>query len=185
MVKSQYQQDLHYSSSQSQIKTKLLHNFAGTSCNILLFQWISYFKTHLHLAHVTQYPWANGPEYNKRSANLQQYQQLCYSFSRILSYCGSFLWKWMKNNPFLDTSFLFLTKISASLSGESSTDGEGIEQYKWSNASVCVEWLWFVSFRWPPSWPWPSWFQGFFWSFHCLCASWAFDPLNNFKQSIS
>ena len=25
-------------------------------------------------------------------------------------YCGSFLWKWMKNNPFLDTSFLFSTK---------------------------------------------------------------------------
>ena len=25
-------------------------------------------------------------------------------------YCGSFLWKWIKNIPFLDISFLFLTK---------------------------------------------------------------------------
>ena len=32
-----------------------------------------------------QYPWANRPEYNERSANLQHYQQPCYSFWRILS----------------------------------------------------------------------------------------------------
>ena len=38
MVKSQYKQNVHCSSSQGQIETKLQHNFAGASCNILLFQ---------------------------------------------------------------------------------------------------------------------------------------------------
>ena len=31
------------------------------------------------------YPWANRPEYNEKSANLQHYQQPCYSFWRIPS----------------------------------------------------------------------------------------------------
>ena len=55
-------------------------------------------------------PKANHPETMKD-------RQTCYLVSSrvILSpghrrYCGSFLWKWMKNNPFLDTSFLFSTK---------------------------------------------------------------------------
>ena len=38
IVKSQYKQDLQCSSSQGQMVTKLLHNFAGSCCNILLFQ---------------------------------------------------------------------------------------------------------------------------------------------------
>ena len=44
-------------------------------------------------------------------------QQICNIISSrvILSpgyrrYCGSFLWKWMKNNLFLDTSFLFIKR---------------------------------------------------------------------------
>ena len=58
-----------------------------------------------------QYPWANRPEYNERSANLQHYQQPCYFFWRI----PSTLWvvfteKEWKIIPFLDMSFLFLTK---------------------------------------------------------------------------
>ena len=44
-------------------------------------------------------------QYNERSANLQPCQRPCYSFSRIPS-----KWKWRKNNPLLDTSFLFSTK---------------------------------------------------------------------------
>ena len=44
VVKSQYKQDLHCS------RKKLLHYFAGASCKTLFFQYISYFKTHLHLA---------------------------------------------------------------------------------------------------------------------------------------
>ena len=106
MVKSQYKQDVHCSSSQGQIETKLQHNFTGASCSILLFQQLSYFKTRLHSAHLKQYPWAK-----------QKNQQICNIISSrvILSsgyrrYCRSFQWKWMKNNPLLDTSFLFSTK---------------------------------------------------------------------------
>ena len=36
MVKSQYKQDLHCTSSQGQIETKLSHNFASASCDVLL-----------------------------------------------------------------------------------------------------------------------------------------------------
>ena len=79
VVKSQYKQDLHYSS----YKEKLLHKFAGMSCKTLLFQYIPYFMTHLHLACLKQYPKANHPEDNERSANLQHCQQPGYSFSGI------------------------------------------------------------------------------------------------------
>ena len=48
---------------------------------------------------------AENQQYNERSANLQPCQRPCYSFSRIPS-----KWKWRKNNPLLDTSFLFSTK---------------------------------------------------------------------------
>ena len=106
MVKSQYKQDVPCSSSQGQIETKLQHNFTGASCSILLFQQLSYFKTRLHSAHLKQYPWAN-----------QKNQQICsiissrvILFSRYCRYCRSFLWKWIKNHPLLDTSFLFSTK---------------------------------------------------------------------------
>ena len=94
VVKSQYKQDLHCS------RKKLLHNFAGASCKTLFFQYISYFKTHLHLALQEQYPKVNRPEYKERS-----------KISKLATLSGiPSKWKWMKNYPFLDTSFLFLTK---------------------------------------------------------------------------
>ena len=47
-------------------RKKLLHNFARMSCKTLLFQYIPYCKTHLHLACLKQYLKANHPEYNER-----------------------------------------------------------------------------------------------------------------------
>ena len=96
MVKSLYERDLHCSSLQRQIETKLLHKFAGASCNIYFYFPSSYSISRLIFKH---YPWANRPEKNERSANLQHHQQPRYSFS----------WKLTKNNPLLDTAF-FLTK---------------------------------------------------------------------------
>ena len=63
----------------------MLHNFAGASCKTLLFQYTSCFKTRLHLARLKQCPKAKRLEYNERAANLQHFQQLCYSFSGIPS----------------------------------------------------------------------------------------------------
>ena len=63
----------------------MLHNFTSASCKTLLFQSISCCKTHLHLASLKQYLWANSPEYNERSANFQHCQQQCYSFPGIPS----------------------------------------------------------------------------------------------------
>ena len=68
MIKSQYKQDLHCSGykekTATQLHRRVLQDFA--------FQYISYFKTSLHLAHLKQYPKANRPEYIERSANLQR-----------------------------------------------------------------------------------------------------------------
>ena len=54
MVKSQYNENLHCSSSsQGQIETKLLQNFTAASCKTLLFRSTAVntlFKIHLHLA---------------------------------------------------------------------------------------------------------------------------------------
>ena len=46
----------------TQLHRRVLQDFA--------FQYISYFNAGLHLARVKQYPKANRPEYNERSANL-------------------------------------------------------------------------------------------------------------------
>ena len=61
------------------------------------------------LARLKQYPIANLPEYNERSANLKHCQQPYYSFSGIPSIVGSCM---EINNSFLDASFLFLMKNS-------------------------------------------------------------------------
>ena len=92
-------------------RKKLLHNFTGASCKTLLSNDISYFKTDLRLARLKQYPKANRPENNERSANLQPCQQWCYSSSGI----PSILWvvsteMTVKNNLFSSTSCLFSTK---------------------------------------------------------------------------
>ena len=106
MVKSQYEQDVHWSDYKEKTATQLyrrvLQDFA--------FQYISYFKTRLHLARLKQYPKANAPETMKdqQTCNLVSSRVILSPGHRL--YCGSFLWKWMKNNPFLDTSFLFSTK---------------------------------------------------------------------------
>ena len=106
MVKSQYKQDLHYSSYKEKTATKLCWHVLKT----LLFQYIPYFKTHLHLACLSSI-------LKLTIQNTMKDHQTCnpVSSSVILSpgyhwYCGSFLWKWMRNNPSLDTSFLFSTK---------------------------------------------------------------------------
>ena len=74
------------------------------------FQQISYFKTHQSSSSILELT----------VHSKMKDQQICNIISSrvILSpgycrYCGSFLWKWMKNNPFLDTSFLFVTKNPA------------------------------------------------------------------------
>ena len=76
LVKSQYKHDLHCSSykeiTATQLHRRVLQDFA--------FQYIPYFKTGLHLARLKQYPKANRPEYNERSANLQHCRQPCYSY---------------------------------------------------------------------------------------------------------
>ena len=106
MVKSQYKQDLYYSSYKEKTATKLCWHVLKT----LLFQYIPYFKTHLHLACLSSI-------LKLTIQNTMKDHQTCnpVSSSVILSpgyhwYCGSFLWKWMRNNPSLDTSFLFSTK---------------------------------------------------------------------------
>ena len=53
--------------------------------------------------------------YGGRAPKGELCSKVCMYVCIILSpgyrrYCGSILWKWMKNNPFLDTSFLGLTK---------------------------------------------------------------------------
>ena len=104
MVKSQYKHDLHCSGYKEKTATQLyrrvLQDFA--------FQYMSYFKTGLHLARLKQCPKANRPEYNERSANLSE---------AVLFFSGipSILWvvameMRVKNNPFLSTPFLFSTK---------------------------------------------------------------------------
>ena len=67
MVKSQYKHDLRCSGYKEKTATQLyrrvLQDFA--------FQYISYFKTGLHLARLKQCPKANRPEYNERTANFR------------------------------------------------------------------------------------------------------------------
>ena len=91
MVKSQYKHDLHCSGYKEKTATQLyrrvLQDFA--------FQYISYFKTGLHLARLKQYPKANRPENNEPD---QQTCNLVSSGVILLlgyrRYCGSFLRKW-------------------------------------------------------------------------------------------
>ena len=84
-------------------KKTIIHNFAGASHKTLLFNYISYFNC----------PKANPPEYN------ESHPQTCNLVSSrvVLSrgyrrYCRSFLWKWMKNNPFFAYIVSFLNEKS-------------------------------------------------------------------------
>ena len=67
--------DLHNPIVLVTTKKTTIHNFAGAYYKTLLFNYISYFN----------YPKANRPEYNERSANLRHCQQPCYSFFGIPS----------------------------------------------------------------------------------------------------
>ena len=71
----------------TQLYRRVLQDFA--------FQYISYFKTGLHLARLKQYPKANRPENNEPD---QQTGNLVSSGVILLlgyrRYCGSFLRKW-------------------------------------------------------------------------------------------
>ena len=53
---------VHKEKTATQLHRRVLQDFA--------FQYISYFKTGLRLARLKQYPKANRPENNERSANL-------------------------------------------------------------------------------------------------------------------
>ena len=94
--------DLHNPIVLVTTKKTTIHNFAGVSHKTLLFNYNTYLiSTILKLT----------------LQNTMKDQETCNLVSSrvVLSpgyrrYCGSFLWKWMKNNPFLDTSFLFSTK---------------------------------------------------------------------------
>ena len=68
------------------------HPFTSASCNKLPFQWISYFKIHLHLARLKQYPWANRPEYKERSAICDIISSRVILSPGVLTICRKF-WK--------------------------------------------------------------------------------------------
>ena len=77
MCCTMYKKDLHYiikKNNAMQLCQHLLQDITF-SLHILL--------DHLHLDGLKQFPWANCPEYNERSTNVQPCQQPCYSFTRI------------------------------------------------------------------------------------------------------
>ena len=95
--------EIQSSSQRLQIETKLLHNFASFRRCVMQVTFsvdILLDSSSCSILELTVH-------------NKMKDQQICNIISSlvILSpgyrwYCGSFLWKWIKNNPFLDSSFL-------------------------------------------------------------------------------